>query len=158
MKTLQTWVRAGWLLLVCGWLAGAGELGAKELVNVDKRGVAVQGYDVVAFFSVGQAVKGDAQWAAVHRGATYWFSSAEYATAFAKEPEKCAPAYGGFCAWAVSEKKTTAPVDVATWQIVDGRLILNYDADIKAKFDREAARHVRQADANWAAVVEKKGK
>ncbi len=142
-------------LLGLGWMSG---LRAKDLVNVDRGGVAVQGYDAVAFFKESKAIKGMKEWTAEHRGATYRFASAEHRDAFVKEPEKYAPAFGGVGAWAISEKKTTAAVDVATWQIVDGRLILNYDADIKAKFDREAAKHLKQADANWAGVVEKKGK
>ncbi len=152
-KFMSRWCRVG-VGLVVGVLA----VEAKELVNINKAGVAVQGYDVVAFFSVSAAVKGAPDWTAEDRGATYWFSSRENRDAFIKEPGKYAPAFGGFCAWAISEKKTTAPVDVATWQIVEGRLILNYDADIKAKFDRAALRHLKQADLNWPGVVEKKGK
>ena len=76
---------------------------------------------------------------------------------FAKDPEKYLPAYGGYCAYGVSIKKLF-PVEIDTWEIVDGRLFLQYNQDVKRKFAQDKAANFTKADANWPKLVETKGK
>ena len=114
---------------------------------------AVSGYDTVAYFTQGQAVKGDSQWTTEYQGAHWLFSSAEHLAMFEAEPEKYAPQYGGYCAWAVSEKSDFAPSDPEQWAIVDGKLYLNYNAGIKGRWDSARTLHIQQADQNWPGLI-----
>lgn len=127
------------------------------LVNVDPSGLALQGYDPVGFFTEGRPLLGIAAFTSTHEGATYRFATPEHKAAFDANPSKYAPAYGGYCAYGVA-KNGLAPVEISTWQIVDGRLILNKNASIKKAFDADVAGHLRDAEANWPKLVEKKGR
>lgn len=111
-------------------------------------GVAVRGTDVVAYFAEGRAVAGSPAFTHAWRGATWRFASAANRDLFAADPGRYAPAYGGFCAFAVSEGYT-APIDPQAWRIVDGRLFLNYDQAIKRRWERDIPGRVARADANW---------
>jgi YHS domain-containing protein len=129
---------------------------AKELLNLEN-GVAIQGYDPVAFFTDSRPVKGNAQFQSEYRGAKYYFASAEHKAAFDKEPSKYEPQFGGYCAYGASRGKTV-PIKIETWEIVNGRLLLQYDLDVKSKFDKDPQGTLRKADENWPGLVEKYGK
>src|SRR5215467_11163890 len=96
---------------------------SKQLRNVDKTELAVQGYDAVAFFTAGMPVKGRPELESRYHGARYLFSSAENKAAFDADPAKYEPQFGGFCAFAVSENHT-APVKIDAFMIVNGRLLM----------------------------------
>lgn len=130
---------------------------AKDLLNVDSNGVAIQGYDPVAFFTDNRPVKGNAQFQSEYHGSKYYFASAEHKTAFDKEPTKFEPQFGGFCAYGAS-RGNKAPVKIEAWQIVDGRLLMQYDLDIKNSFNKDQQGNLRKADQNWPGLVEKYGK
>lgn len=125
-----------------------------ELVNVDKAGLALQGYDPVAFFVEGKAIPGNPAITASHQGAIYRFSSEQHREAFGKDPNRFAPAFGGFCAYAVSRNQT-APVEIGTWQILHDRLVLNYDAKVRTLFDAEREENLKKADMNWPSLMVK---
>lgn len=127
------------------------------LVNVDKTGLALQGHDPVAFFTDNQPVKGRPEFQSVHRGATYRFATAANKARFDKDPDKYAPAFGGFCAYGVSKNKLVG-VDVEAFQIVDGRLLLQYSKGVRNDFNKDAPGNLKRADQNWPALVEQKGK
>lgn len=129
----------------------------KTLINVDKSGLAVQGYDVVAYFTDGKPVKGSAQFASSHGGGTYHFASAEHKASFDKEPAKYAPQFGGYCAWAVS-KNSLAKIEPDAFQVVNGRLLLQYDKSIREKFSKDTPGNLAKADGNWPGLVSTKGK
>jgi YHS domain-containing protein len=97
------------LLVIAACVAN---LPAGQLVNVDQNGVALQGYDPIAYFTDGQPVKGAKELFANYSGATYYFASVEHKAQFEKEPGKYAPLFGGYCAFAVS-RGATAPISVA---------------------------------------------
>src|ERR1051325_5045017 len=105
------------LLLVTLGLALPASAQTKTLLNLDKSGVAIQGYDPVAFFTDGKPVKGKLEFVAKHGGAVYQFASKEHRDLFTKEPAKYEPQFGGYCAYGVSKNKL-APVDVEAFQIV----------------------------------------
>src|SRR3974390_1421330 len=130
---------------------------AKDLVNVDHGGVAIQGYDPVAFFTDNRPVKGNAQFQSEYRGAKYYFVPQEHKAPFEKEPGKYEPQFGGYCAYGASQGHK-APIKIEAWQIVDGRLLMQYDLDIKDKFNQDQLGNLRKADQNWPGVVEKYGK
>jgi YHS domain-containing protein len=84
---------------------GAFAAAKKPLVNVDKNGVILKGYDAVAYFKQHKAVKGDPKYSSKYEGATYYFASAEDKAEFDKSPAKYAPQYGGFCAYSMSKRR-----------------------------------------------------
>lgn len=130
---------------------------AKELLNLDRKGVAVQGYDVVALLEGGKPVKGIAAIASTHRGATYYFATAAHKAAFDANPAKFEPQFGGYCAYGVSRGKLVE-IDIEASQVVDGRLLLQYSKGVRNDFNKDAAGNLKKADANWPALLEKKGK
>ena len=117
-------------------------------VNKNADGVALKGYDTVAYFSRQKAVEGKAEHEFVWNGAKWLFSSAENRDEFAKSPEKYAPQYGGFCSWAVSHGYT-ANGDPEAWKVVDGKLYLNYDPKVKEMWEKEQTDLIKKGDENW---------
>jgi hypothetical protein len=115
-------------------------------------GLAVDGYDTVAYFTAGLAVEGKREFVYEWSGATWRFASAEHRDLFAADPAKYAPRYGGYCAYAVA-RGYTAEIDPEAWKIVDGRLYLNYDRDVQRLWEADVAGHVRAADANWPRLL-----
>jgi len=115
-------------------------------------GVAVEGADVVAYFTDGKYVKGSKEFSHAWNGAKWQFASAEHRDLFAANPEKYAPQYGGYCAYAVSEGGT-AGIDPEAWKIVEGRLYLNYDAPIQEKWLQNIDERIRKADENWPKLL-----
>ena len=130
---------------------------AKELNNLNGNGVALQGYDPVAFFTDNRPVKGDQRFQTQYHGATYYFASAEHKATFEKEPAKYEPQFGGFCAYGAGRGKTV-PIKIEAWQIVNGRLLMQYDLDVKGKFNSDPQGNLSKADKNWPGLVEKLGK
>ncbi len=115
---------------------------------VDNRGVAIRGTDPVAYFNQGGPVRGKSELAYRWNGATWHFSSAENRDLFAANPERYAPQYGGFCAWAVSQGYT-APIDPSAWKIVDGKLYLNFNQQIQRRWERDIPGNIGRANSNW---------
>lgn len=140
-------------LMVLG-LGLAGHLHA-QAQNLEKSGRALQGYDPVAFFTKGKPVKGNPAISSKFNGATYYFGSAEDKELFDKEPAKYVPQFGGFCAYGVS-KGDLVKIEVDAFQIVDGRLLLQYDKDIRDKFNKDTKGNLKTANANWPMVSKKK--
>ena len=99
-------------------------------INANSQGVAIKGFDTVAYFTQSRPVKGDAKFSFRWMDATWLFSSSENRDAFAKEPERYAPQFGGYCAWAVSNNHT-ADFDPEAWRVIDGKLYLNYSKDVQ---------------------------
>ena len=146
-----------WLLIGVLLLAASAFAGTKSLINVDKDGVGIKGYDPVAYFTQNQPVKGNPQYQSTHNGVKYYFASQQNKAAFDANPSKYEPQFGGFCAYAASQNHT-APIEVDAFQIVNGRLLLQYDTSIQKKFNKDTQGNLKQADANWPGIVEKYGK
>jgi hypothetical protein len=138
------------VLLVVAAAAGA----YAQKVNTARGGVAVKGYDVVAYVTAGRAVAGSEQF--VHRigAATYRFASAANRDAFAQEPDRYLPQFGGFCAYAVS-RGYTADIDPQAWRIVGGKLYLNYDRGVQKTWEQDLAGNIGKGDVNWPALSRK---
>ncbi len=143
--------------LLFGLLASTALAADKSVLNLNKDGVAVQGYDPVAFFTVKAPVKGKPEFTSEFRGATYRFHSAKSKATFDGEPSKYEPQFGGYCAYAVSKGKL-AEIDPEAFQIVDGRLLLQYSKGVRDDFSKDTAGNLKKADANWPGLVEKKGR
>jgi len=130
---------------------------AKTLLNLDQSGVAIQGYDPVAFFTDHKPVKGDAKFLVKHDGAVYFFASKEHKDLFKADPAKYTPEFGGYCAYGVSRNKLVE-IDVDAFQIVDGKLLLQYSKGVRDDFNKDTSGNLVKADANWVGLVNKKGK
>ncbi|MHC6527364.1 YHS domain-containing (seleno)protein [Vibrio proteolyticus] len=114
---------------------------------------ALDGYDTVAYFTDNKPVKGKSEFSVEYKGADWYFASEQNLKRFQADPEKYAPQYGGYCAWAVSAKNDFAPGDPKYWAIVDDKLYLNYDKAIKQRWDEKRQQHIKQADRNWPALI-----
>lgn len=114
---------------------------------------AAGGYDVTSYFT-GSPVRGSAQFTATHNGATYRFASAANRDKFVANPAAFAPQYGGYCAWAVSQGYT-APGRPQFWKVVDGKLYLNYSAEVQQRWERDIPGFIQSANRNWPGVLAK---
>lgn len=115
-------------------------------------GLALHGFDAVAYFTENSAVKGFPNITAQYDGATYEFASEANKALFTANPEKYAPQYGGFCAWAASQGYK-ADVDPHAFAINDGKLYVNFSGHFRDEFQKDAAANVTKANANWSAKV-----
>jgi len=129
----------------------------KTLLNLDKTGVAIQGYDPVAFFTDNKPVKGDPKILVKQDGAVYFFASKEHKELFKADPAKYEPEFGGYCAYGVSRNKLVE-IDVDAFQIVDGKLLLQYSKGVRDNFNEDKAGNLARAKANWTGLAAKKGK
>ena len=153
---LQTIRRTAAVVTVVAALAGtAGVALAVDPVFSTYLGGAIRGYDPVAYFTEERPVKGGKAHRAEWMGATWSFASAENRKRFEADPEKYAPRYGGYCAWAVS-RGYTASIDPDAWSIVDGALYLNYSLGVRSQWSQDAPGNIAKADANWPKLLERK--
>lgn len=129
---------------------------SKSLLNLDKKGIAIQGYDPVAFFTQNRPVKGLPEFERKYNGARYLFATAEDKATFDANPAKYEPQFGGFCAYGASQGHT-APVKIEAFQIVNGRLLMQYDLGVKKEFNKDQQGNLQKADKNWPGVVAKEG-
>jgi YHS domain-containing protein len=138
-------VVAAVLGLGLGWTR---EARAISPIEQNWRGIAIDGTDPVAYFTESRAVEGSKEFEHEWMGATWRFSSAANRDRFRADPERYAPQYGGYCAWAVGHGYT-APTDPAAWSIVDGKLYLNYDLDVQQQWAPEKEKWIEAGDRNW---------
>lgn len=115
-------------------------------------GVAVDGTDVVAYFTDGAPVAGHPTITFDYMDATWQFNSTANRDAFAADPAAYAPQYGGYCAFAVSQGYTASTTPEA-WSIVDDKLYLNFSTGVRRRWLRDTAGHIAAADANWPTVL-----
>ncbi len=110
--------------------------------------LAIKGYDPVAYFNAGKAQQGNESYAFLWHGMTWHFVSEEDRDLFAARPEKYAPQYDGYCAWAMTESRK-AITDPEVWKIVNGKLYLNCSMAAYEKWSRDIPGNIRKADQNW---------
>ncbi len=117
-------------------------------------GLAVHGYDVVAYFTEARPTFGRAKHSTVYKDATYRFASDEHLDAFEDDPEKYLPQYGGYCAYGVAVG-AKFDGDPHLWRIVDGRLYLNLNEDIQKIWEKKIPGYIKKADRNWPRIAGK---
>jgi YHS domain-containing protein len=117
----------------------------------ESQGIAIRGYDLVANFQLNKAVKGSAEFKVEHKGSVFYFSSAAHRDAFVKAPEKYAPQYAGYCAFGMASGYKAA-TDPNAFTVVDGKLYLNYNADIQKKWGTDVPGYLKKADEKWPAA------
>lgn len=117
-------------------------------VTYQSGGIAINGYDPVAYFTMSKPVEGESAHSFEWNGAKWRFANAENLAMFSADPEKYAPKYGGYCAFAVS-RGYTASTDPAAWTIVDGSLYLNYSKGVRSQWNSDQAANIVAGDKNW---------
>ncbi len=136
------------LLALYSTLALSGQDSGK--VN-QKDGLALEGYDLVSYYS-GLAIKGSPEWEATHRGVRYRFTSERNLHLFQADPDRYLPAFGGWCAYAMSKSGDRVAADPETFKLAGGRLFLFYKSGLNnalKKWNKQEESLLRQADANW---------
>jgi len=141
-------------MLILGFMLVAFNLSAQQAEVFSKSGVAIRGYDAVAYFKEGKPVKGDEQFSFKWNDANWIFSSRENLDSFKLNPEKFAPQYGGYCAYGVSEDHK-APTDPEAWTIVNGKLYLNYSLKVKEMWNKNQSVRIEDANKNWVHLKNK---
>ncbi|HMA16052.1 MAG TPA: YHS domain-containing (seleno)protein [Kiloniellaceae bacterium] len=133
-------------------LIGTGYFATRPAVALEpvfsEGGLAIHGYDPVAYFTEGKPVEGKAEFTHTHEGTEWRFATAANRDAFAADPARYAPQYGGYCAWAVSQGYT-ASTDPDAWHIEDGKLYLNYSRSVQRDWAKDIPGHIAKGDANW---------
>lgn len=123
----------------------------KAQFNLDK-GIALSGFDPVAYFKQGTAVKGKKDLAVFDQGVTYYFSSVENKEEFKKNPSGYEPQYGGWCAYAMGKDGSKVEVDPETFKIIDGKLYLYYNKffnNTLKSWNKDEVNLKSKADLNW---------
>lgn len=125
---------------------GLGSIAAGKTPDGD---VAIQGYDPVAYFRAGEPKKGNESYTFRWHNLTWHFVGEENRDLFQANPEKFAPQYDGYCAWAMTEARK-AETDPEVWKIVDGKLYLNCSRASFEKWRKDIPGNIEKADANWS--------
>ncbi|MCI0391713.1 MAG: hypothetical protein MOB07_23465 [Acidobacteria bacterium] len=124
-------------------------------VNKIADGLALRGHDAVAYFQEGKPAEGSPDFTYEWNDAKWRFSSAANRDLFAKETQKYAPQYGGYCSYAVS-RGYTANGDPKVWKIVNGKLYLNYNEKAKSLWEENIPQYIKQGDENWPRFLQHK--
>ncbi len=140
-------------LAVAIFMAGSPAMAGKdEIFTGLVEGVAVGGYDAVAYFTRNKAVRGNAEITAEYGGAVWRFATSDNRDAFVANPKRYAPQYGGYCSWAVANGYT-AKGDPNAWRIVDGKLYLNFSKGVQRRWARDIPGNISRAETNWPDVL-----
>jgi len=142
------------LLTLIGFLLSAKLVNAQSSEVFTTEEGAIQGFDAVAYFMDSKAVKGSKEFTHVYAGAPWYFTSAENLNAFKKEPGKYAPQFGGYCAYGMS-RGYKAKTDPDAWTIVNDKLYLNYNLDVRKIWNEKQYEFIEKANQNWPTVKSK---
>jgi YHS domain-containing protein len=142
------------LLITAALLATASALASESPVYTGLlSNTGAGGYDTVSYFEAEKPAEGSADYVTHYQGVKWRFANAENLARFKENPERYVPAYGGYCAWAVSQGYL-AKGDPAHWSIKQGRLYLNYNQSVQDTWLQSPDEFIQQADANWPKVLE----
>ena len=112
-------------------------------------GVAILGYDPVAYFTEGRPVKGSAEFSYDWLGTPWHFASREHQELFKSQPVKYAPQFGGYCAGEVAGNGITVNIDPDAWRIIEGKLYLSYNKPTAAEWKDYRTNYLAKAEAYW---------
>ena len=132
--------------------SAAPRVAAAPPVVADAEGLAIGGYDPVAYYTQGRAVIGSERFRLRWNGAVWHFVSARSRARFTAEPINFAPQYGGYCAWAASQGRL-APGDPRVWRIVEGRLYFNCSERAQADWEADLQANIARGNAHWLRLM-----
>ncbi len=136
---------------------GQGIAERKQHYNLSANGLALQGYDPVAYFIQKKAVKGKKELAVIHQGLTYYFSVAEYKDLFLQNPSAYEPEYGGWCAYAMGAKGEKVAIDPETFKILNNKLYLFYNRffnNTLKDWNKDESALKQKADLSWKKIIQ----
>jgi len=125
----------------------------KGLWGYQESGIALRGYDTVAYFTEGQPREGKDRFSTKWMGATWKFASQEHLNLFEANPEMYAPQYGGYCAYGIAAQDALVKIEPELWTIVDEKLYLNYNDSIQNKWEEDIPGFIAQADKKFEALL-----
>jgi YHS domain-containing protein len=131
----------------------------KKHYNISKSGLAIDGYDPVAYFLTNKATKGNKDFAVMHQGVLYFFSSIKNKDLFKSNPQMYLPQYGGWCAYAMGSTGEKVEIDPETFKVKDGKLYLFYHSwtnNTLTKWNKDEVSLKMKADANWPKILDTK--
>jgi hypothetical protein len=131
-----------------------GAVQAEALLNKDADNVAIEGYDTVAYFTEGRAVKGKPEFEVVWHDARWFFSSASHRNLFAATPERYAPQFGGLCAGAMM-RGVVVKADPEAWTIIDNKLFMKVSKEARDQWREHPTENIQEANEAWTARAEK---
>src|SRR5262245_60194335 len=134
--------------------AAAGAARAEKPEVYAANGAAIGGYDPVAYFTEKKPMKGNPQFSFEWKGATWHFATASNRDLFKADPAKYAPQYGGYCAFGASEGYAVK-TEPDAWSIVEGKLYLNYNTQVRTKWSENSTERIQRADKNWPEILKK---
>ena len=127
----------------------------KQLYNTTEEGLAIKGYDPVAYFTDNTAQEGKQDIRYVYDGVTYRFTNQQHLNSFKMDPQKYMPQYGGWCAYAMGATGEKVDVDPETFKLLNGRLYLFYNRffnNTKKSWDKDEINLKQKADVNWQMI------
>ncbi len=127
----------------------------KAQFNLEK-GLAIQGYDAVSYFTQKKAVKGKKEIVSSYEGVTYYFSTQANKETFVKNPTNYEPQFGGWCAYAMGSSAEKVEVDPETFKILDGKLYLFYNAyfnNTLKSWNKDEVNLKKKAESNWKKFI-----
>jgi len=136
-------------------VSAAGPINTLEksgLFGFKDSGIAIRGYDTVAYWTLGKPVEGSDDYTTEWQGATWKFASEEHLDLFTGNPEKYAPQYGGYCAYGVAQD-ALVKIEPDQWSIVDDKLYLNYDAKVQRTWKMDIKGYIETADNKIDALL-----
>ncbi|MFK7859262.1 MAG: YHS domain-containing (seleno)protein [Granulosicoccus sp.] len=124
----------------------------KALFGHKPNGIAIRGYDTVAYFTQGEPVEGSSEFTTEWMGAMWHFASQDNLDLFVASPESYAPQYGGYCAYGVSQGYLVK-IEPDQWAIENGKLYLNFDRSVNKKWMKNIPGFIAKADMNIAGLL-----
>lgn len=129
----------------------------KKHFNLSDKGLAIQGYDPVAYFTQKKPVTGKKELAIIYQGLTYYFSSQTNKDLFLESPLSYEPAYGGWCAYAMGAKGEKVSIDPETFKIIDNKLYLFYNRlfnNTLQDWNKNETALKQKADQSWKKIIQ----
>ena len=142
-------------------LATIGQVSAAERINTlekhglfsyEPSGIAIRGYDTVAYFTEGRPMEGSDEFTTDWQGATWKFASQEHLDLFKADPQKYAPQYGGYCAYGVAQE-SLVKIEPDQWTIYDDKLYLNYNAKLNNEWKKDIPGYIAAADKLFESLL-----
>ena len=118
-------------------------------------GIAIRGFDTVAYFTMSKAVEGSENYATQWKGATWHFASQEHLDLFKANPTKYAPQYGGYCAYGIAVDNLVK-IEGDLWDIIDDKLYLNFNTDLQGRWRKDIAGYIKTADEKFEGLLSAK--
>ena len=124
------------------------------LGGFEQTGVAIRGYDAVAYFTESKPVEGSKAITKRWKGAIWRFATTEHRDMFDADPESYAPQYGGYCAYGIAAQERLVKIEPSLWTIADGKLYLNYNDEVQKRWEQDIDSHIAAANANFEKLLD----